>query len=195
MQLFRATSRELNRLESISKSPLYALFDETLDGLETIRAYRLQDGMLGENVRKMLINLRVVMALAWTNRWLGVYSQFVGNAILFTSSLAVLFGTYEKAFVFSFHFATGTLMNCGPNCFLHGLLQQMVWIPGRQLWWSCAVDGWKPQRNPKLGCAVLHVHRSKQYVHVVLCIVSALCIIVLTLLNRSEQTGAHHHLL
>ena len=33
------TSRELARLDSVSRSPIYALFSETLDGLNTIRAF------------------------------------------------------------------------------------------------------------------------------------------------------------
>ena len=32
--------RELQRLDSISRSPVYALFSETLSGLSTIRAFR-----------------------------------------------------------------------------------------------------------------------------------------------------------
>lgn len=34
---FRKTARELQRLESVSKSPLYAQFSETLSGRVTIR--------------------------------------------------------------------------------------------------------------------------------------------------------------
>ena len=36
-RLFRASSRELKRLDSISRSPVYAHFTETLDGMATIR--------------------------------------------------------------------------------------------------------------------------------------------------------------
>eukprot|EP01035_Chromulina_nebulosa_P020139 gene20139-26148_t len=37
------TSRELSRLDSVSRSPIYAMFSETLDGLTTIRAYCKED--------------------------------------------------------------------------------------------------------------------------------------------------------
>ncbi|KAJ1344932.1 hypothetical protein BSLG_000447 [Batrachochytrium salamandrivorans] len=37
--IYRATSRELKRLDSLSRSPLYAHIGETLSGLPTIRAY------------------------------------------------------------------------------------------------------------------------------------------------------------
>jgi hypothetical protein len=36
-QLFRYTSREVRRLDSTSRSPIYAHFSETLSGLPTIR--------------------------------------------------------------------------------------------------------------------------------------------------------------
>lgn len=36
---YRSTSRELRRLDSVSRSPIYASFTETLDGLSTIRSF------------------------------------------------------------------------------------------------------------------------------------------------------------
>lgn len=36
---YRSTSRELRRLDSVSRSPIYASFTETLDGSGTIRAF------------------------------------------------------------------------------------------------------------------------------------------------------------
>ncbi|KAJ3098441.1 hypothetical protein HDU96_011094, partial [Phlyctochytrium bullatum] len=46
---YRATSRELKRLDSVSRSPLYANFGETLTGLATIRAYRDQARFIRNN--------------------------------------------------------------------------------------------------------------------------------------------------
>jgi hypothetical protein len=40
-QLFRYTSREVRRLDSTSRSPIYAHFSETLSGLPTIRGETL----------------------------------------------------------------------------------------------------------------------------------------------------------
>uniref|UniRef100_A0A5K3G2N9 ABC transmembrane type-1 domain-containing protein n=1 Tax=Mesocestoides corti TaxID=53468 RepID=A0A5K3G2N9_MESCO len=38
--LFVTTSRQLKRLDSVSKSPIFSHFAETLLGVDTIRAYR-----------------------------------------------------------------------------------------------------------------------------------------------------------
>ena len=43
------TSRELTRLENTSRSPIYALFSETLDGLATIRAYKSERRLTKKN--------------------------------------------------------------------------------------------------------------------------------------------------
>lgn len=39
----RRSSIELQRIESVTRSPVYANFSETMAGLDTIRAYRMQD--------------------------------------------------------------------------------------------------------------------------------------------------------
>ncbi len=41
---FRKTSRELKRLDSVSRTPVYSLFAEMLQGIQTIRAYNREEG-------------------------------------------------------------------------------------------------------------------------------------------------------
>ena len=55
---YRASSRELQRLESISRSPIYANFSEALTGAMVIQAYKANSRFEAENRRKVDSNLK-----------------------------------------------------------------------------------------------------------------------------------------
>ena len=85
------TSRELKRLDSVTKSPIYAHFQETLGGLSTIRAYRQQRRFERENEWRMDANLRAYFPSINANRWLAVRLEFIGSIIIFAAAaLAVI---------------------------------------------------------------------------------------------------------
>src|SRR5208282_819363 len=63
-------SRELKRLDSISKSPIYAHFQESIGGLTTIRAYSQQKRFAQENEWRVDANLRAYFPTVNANRWL-----------------------------------------------------------------------------------------------------------------------------
>jgi ABC-type multidrug transport system fused ATPase/permease subunit len=52
------TKRELKRLDSISRSPIYAHFQESMGGITTIRAYCQQERFTLENESRVDANLR-----------------------------------------------------------------------------------------------------------------------------------------
>ncbi|KAL9616795.1 MAG: hypothetical protein Q9160_008358 [Pyrenula sp. 1 TL-2023] len=76
------TSRELKRLDSVSRSPIYAHFQESLGGLSTIRAYRQQARFALENEWRMDANLRAFFPSISANRWLAVRLEFLGSVII-----------------------------------------------------------------------------------------------------------------
>ena len=81
------TSRELKRLDSVSKSPIYAHFSETLGGTSTIRAYRQQQRFCLENEWRMDGNLRAYFPSISANRWLAVRLEFLGSIIILASAI------------------------------------------------------------------------------------------------------------
>ena len=85
------TSRELKRLDSISRSPIYAHFQESLGGITTIRAYRQQQRFSLENEYRVDANLRAYFPSINANRWLAVRLEFIGSfIILAAASFAII---------------------------------------------------------------------------------------------------------
>jgi ATP-binding cassette subfamily C (CFTR/MRP) protein 1 len=81
------TSRELKRLDSITKSPIYAHFQETLGGVSTIRAYKQQKRFSFENERRMDSNLRAYFPSISANRWLAIRLEFIGSVVILASTV------------------------------------------------------------------------------------------------------------
>lgn len=80
------TSRELKRLDSVSRSPIFAHFQESLGGISTIRAYRQQKRFTIENEWRMDANLRAYYPSVSSNRWLAVRLEFMGSVIIFAAA-------------------------------------------------------------------------------------------------------------
>ncbi|XP_063952974.1 ATP-binding cassette sub-family C member 9-like [Lytechinus pictus] len=90
MKLFIKTSRELQRLESISRSPIFAYFSETLGGLPTIRAYSLNNRFQRNILRKIETNNTAFIYLQTGNRWLGVRLDTIGAMVVFLAGMSSL---------------------------------------------------------------------------------------------------------
>jgi ATP-binding cassette, subfamily C (CFTR/MRP), member 1 len=81
------TSRELKRLDSVSKSPIYAHFQESLNGISTVRAYRQQGRFKQENEYRIDANMRAYYPSISSNRWLAIRLEFIGSIIILFASL------------------------------------------------------------------------------------------------------------
>ncbi|KAI1894334.1 hypothetical protein AGOR_G00114740 [Albula goreensis] len=86
-RFYVATSRQLRRLDSVSRSPIYSHFGETVAGLSVIRAYGHQDRFLRHNEVTMDENLKSVYPWIVSNRWLAIRLEFLGNMVVFFSAL------------------------------------------------------------------------------------------------------------
>ncbi|XP_062915140.1 multidrug resistance-associated protein 1 isoform X1 [Mobula hypostoma] len=89
-----ATSRQLKRLESASRSPIFTNFNETLLGVSVIRAFGEEDRFIRRNDSRVDENQRAYYPSIVANRWLAVRLEFVGNCIvLFSALFAVAYRT------------------------------------------------------------------------------------------------------
>lgn len=80
------SSRELKRLDSVSRSPIYAHFQETLGGISTIRAYRQQQRFLLENEWRVDSNMKAFFPSISANRWLAIRLEFIGAVVILASA-------------------------------------------------------------------------------------------------------------
>uniref|UniRef100_A0A4W4G3P7 ATP-binding cassette, sub-family C (CFTR/MRP), member 2 n=1 Tax=Electrophorus electricus TaxID=8005 RepID=A0A4W4G3P7_ELEEL len=86
-RFYVATSRQLRRLDSVSRSPIYSHFGETVLGLSVIRAYGHQERFLERNKITIDDNLKSVYPWIVSNRWLAIRLEFLGNLVVFFSAL------------------------------------------------------------------------------------------------------------
>lgn len=84
------TSRELKRLDSVSKSPIFAHFQESLGGITTIRAYGQQKRFALENEWRIDANMRTYFMSISANRWLAVRLEFIGSFIILAAALLAI---------------------------------------------------------------------------------------------------------
>lgn len=91
-KLYISTARQLKRIESITKSPIYSHFSETLSGVNTIRAYDVCDQFTEKNDHNVDINNSCNIAIIIANRWLGIRLALIANCIvLFAALFAVIY--------------------------------------------------------------------------------------------------------
>ncbi|NXW19547.1 MRP7 protein, partial [Circaetus pectoralis] len=81
---YRRTSRELKRLYSVTLSPVYTHFSETLLGLSSIRAMRATQRFELENQLHLEQNQRCLFASNTAMQWLDIRLQMIGVAVVTT---------------------------------------------------------------------------------------------------------------
>ncbi|XP_044790836.2 ATP-binding cassette sub-family C member 2 isoform X2 [Bubalus kerabau] len=85
-----ATSRQLRRLDSVTRSPIYSHFSETVSGLSVIRAFEHQQRFLKQSETAIDTNQKCVFSWITSNRWLAVRLELIGNLIVFFASLMMI---------------------------------------------------------------------------------------------------------
>ncbi|XP_012560528.2 multidrug resistance-associated protein 1 isoform X1 [Hydra vulgaris] len=86
-RFYVASSRQLQRIESVRRSPIYNHFFESINGASTIRAYRLNDEFISENESKIDFSQEASFPMVCSNRWLAMRLETCGHLITFFAAL------------------------------------------------------------------------------------------------------------
>ncbi|TAQ88276.1 hypothetical protein B7494_g3387 [Chlorociboria aeruginascens] len=84
------SSRDLKRLESIQRSPLFQQFGETLSGITTIRAYGDEKRFIRDNMLRINTHSRPFIYLWAANRWLAFRIDVIGDLVAFSAGAFVV---------------------------------------------------------------------------------------------------------
>jgi ATP-binding cassette subfamily C (CFTR/MRP) protein 1 len=85
-QYYLRTSRELRRLDSITRSPIFSSFQESLNGAAVIRAYGQVARFVSMNKSGINENMRAFNPAINANRWLAVRLEFMGSIVILAAS-------------------------------------------------------------------------------------------------------------
>lgn len=86
------SSRALKRIDSVTKSPIYQHFSETLTGVTTIRALDAGKRFIAENAARADVSANAYFAWIVTNRWLQIRLECLGSVIVLAAALFAVLG-------------------------------------------------------------------------------------------------------
>ncbi|KAL0576170.1 hypothetical protein V5O48_005811 [Marasmius crinis-equi] len=84
---YRASARELKRLDAVLRSSLYSHFSESMSGLTTIRAYGESSRFQSENAFRTNLENRAYWLSVSNQRWLSVRLDFLGSIMVFAVAI------------------------------------------------------------------------------------------------------------
>ncbi|KAK9468102.1 P-loop containing nucleoside triphosphate hydrolase protein [Lipomyces arxii] len=121
---YLASARELRRLNSVTRSPIYQHFGETLSGLSTIRAYGCEERFVSHNIERLEANTRPYWAFWALISWLTVRSELIGGTVMAVTSAFLIrtSGSIDAGlaglcltYAIQFSFTTMSFVTCYTN--------------------------------------------------------------------------------
>lgn len=85
-RFYVSTTRQLKRIESVTSSPIFTHFAETLNGVSTIKAYNVCQRFIEESNKRVDKNFQCTYPNAVANCWLLIRLEFLSNLLIFFAS-------------------------------------------------------------------------------------------------------------
>ncbi|KAJ6694900.1 ATP-BINDING CASSETTE SUB-FAMILY C [Salix koriyanagi] len=92
---YRSTSRELRRLDSVSRSPIYGTFTETLDGASTIRAFKSEDFFMEKFIEHVTLYQRTSYSEIIASLWLSLRLQLLAAVVISFVAMMAVIGSHD----------------------------------------------------------------------------------------------------
>jgi len=92
---YRRVAREIKRLDSLARSPRYAHFKETLQGLSVIRAFGQSQWAMEQFYNKLTYSAEMSRTHYMVNRWFSTRLPLIGAAISTSTGLLIVFSSYK----------------------------------------------------------------------------------------------------
>lgn len=92
---YRASAREVKRLDSLSRSPRYAHFKESVNGLVVLRSLDRQDWFYQQFAEKLTYNQRMFYSHYMVNRWFSSRIPLVGALVACGTSSFLTLAVYQ----------------------------------------------------------------------------------------------------
>ncbi|KAG9073180.1 hypothetical protein KI688_000967 [Linnemannia hyalina] len=86
--LYMKSSRQVKRIDSTSRSPIYSHLSETLDGLTSVRAFGVANKFMDEHIKTQEDNGRAFFTYLGMARWLGYRLDAVSAMFLGVTAIA-----------------------------------------------------------------------------------------------------------
>ncbi|KAL5020047.1 hypothetical protein ScPMuIL_002939 [Solemya velum] len=87
LRLYLPTAHQLKRLESVSRSPVFNHFSETVSGASVIRSFRSVDRFNEELNKRVDTNCKFFFAVITATRWLAIRLQSLGLCLIFAACI------------------------------------------------------------------------------------------------------------
>lgn len=98
-QQYRESAREVQRISSTTRSPVFSSFTELLGGVSTVRGYGYQQHFSDANERRLILNLSAYYNQSAVSRWLSMRLNTTGAAIF---GVVVIFAVLQHHYGWNF---------------------------------------------------------------------------------------------